>query len=162
MKNKITREKVLKAIPFSFGIIQNIADDLHVTRSAVSQFLSKPENLDLREILQHEEGRMWDYAKMNIARVLLSGDYETARWFLTHFPDGNYDALKKHKPRKISWKDEHLVNIERDAKKLRGRVYYPLLFEDRKKPGANSKMLPGRLTFPEPTDRFVVPLPLDE
>lgn len=114
----ITRENLEERIPYCYGIIQRLADDLNVTRSAVSKFLNLPENANLKEIVQAEKSRLRDYAQMTVTKRLLAGDIETAKWFLTTFtPNGN--AVKPYKPKKAKDKDYILLNIDRESSSYR-------------------------------------------
>jgi len=141
MAAKVTRAKIIRAIPYSFGILQNIADDLKVTRTAVSRFLSKPENLDLKEEIAEEEKRIFDYAKMNITQNLLTGDMETAKWFLATFGSS---SPAKYSPKKNDWKNQGMVTFERNPIQLRRGFYHRLAFIDSKRVEPDIKFLPGR------------------
>jgi len=86
MANKVTRKKVIDRIPFSFGIIQRIADDLGVTRAAVSQFVHQQENEDLIELILLEQSRIHDYARMNVFEAIVNNDLETTKWYMATYP----------------------------------------------------------------------------
>jgi len=144
MASKVTRAKILRAIPFSFGILQNIADDLRVTRTAVSRFVNLPANNDLKEFIAEESQRIYDYANMNIARTLVTGDIESAKWYLSTFPGGKKNPRKKYKPKKDDWKNQPQITFERSAQKLREGFYNRLMVADRNRQDASTKYLPGR------------------
>ncbi|MBS1492439.1 MAG: hypothetical protein JST55_02950 [Bacteroidetes bacterium] len=144
MAGKVTRAKITKAIPFSFGILQNIADDLRVTRSAVSRFINLPDNSDLKELITEEGERISDYAKMNVARNLITGDIEAAKWFLSTFPKGLKNPRRKYKSKKDDWKNQPQITFERSAQKLRQGFYNRLMIIDRTREDINPRQLPGR------------------
>lgn len=143
MEKIITREKVEERIPFCFGVVQRIADDLNVSRSAVANFLDLPENSDLKEIVKSEKKRIKDYAEMTVIKRLLGGDIETAKWYMTNFSSGKpINAPKPYKPKKAKDNDYLIVSI--DAKSIRHRefAFAALDYADGKLPGAVTKHLP--------------------
>ncbi|MBS1513461.1 MAG: hypothetical protein JSS63_00410 [Bacteroidetes bacterium] len=93
---KLTRNKIIDRIPFSFGIIQRVADDLRVSRSAVSQFINKPENRDILELLEQERTRIYDYAELNVFEAIVGSDMETTKWYLSTFPREGAVPQRKH------------------------------------------------------------------
>ena len=140
----ITREKVEERIPFCFGILQRIADDLNVTRTAVHKFLNKPENGDLSELVKSEKKRIREYAEMTIAKHLISGDIETAKWFLTAFPsNGLMKKPKVYKPKRNKNFEYILLSETTTQKDYRELSFNTLDHVDGKLPGAVTKYLPA-------------------
>jgi len=136
----ITREKVEERIPFCFGIIQRIADDLNVTRTAVSRFLSLPENKDLKDIVHDEKKRMREYAEMTVMQSLLGGCLETSKWYLTTF--GTNSSGKKLKPYKPNYKGIFSLSLKSSQEAQRGMVFPYLDYNQGTLPGAVTKYLP--------------------
>jgi predicted transcriptional regulator len=146
MNKIITREKVEERLPFCFGVLQRIADDLKVTRTAVSRFLNLPENLDLKEMVKEEKKRMREYAEMTVMRNLIAGDIETAKWFLTAFPSNG--LMKKPKPYRTKKSKNfgyYLFSDTVTAERYRGTAFAQLDFVDKELPGATTQYLMHRL-----------------
>jgi len=139
---KLTRKEVISRIPFSFGIIQRIADDLHVTRSAVSQFLYKPENSDILEMLEQEKSRIYDYAQLNIFDAIVCNDKEITKWYLATFPQGSAAPQKKYtQPKKKD--DEYILSTsEWGYSTIRQMFHKGLDRQDAYLEGANTNALP--------------------
>lgn len=139
---QLTREKVEERIPFCYGILQRIADDLEVSRTAVSKFLNQPENSDLKELVKSEKKRIREYAEMTVAKYLISGDIETAKWFLTAFPSNG--LVKKPKPYKPKKNKEGYILLNEYSPQEHIRMYsFPVLdYADGKLPNAVTKYLP--------------------
>lgn len=143
MEKIITREKVEERIPFCFGVVQRIADDLNVSRSAVANFLDLPENSDLKEIVKSEKKRIKDYAEMTVIKRLLGGDIETAKWYMTNFSSGKpINAPKPYKPKKAKDNDYLIVSINAKSERHREFAFAALDYADGKLPGAVTKHLP--------------------
>ncbi|MBN8570703.1 MAG: hypothetical protein J0M18_13840 [Ignavibacteria bacterium] len=143
MDKIITREKVEERIPFCFGVVQRIADDLNVSRSAVANFLDLTENSDLKEIVKSEKKRIKDYAEMTVIKRLLGGDIETAKWYMTNFSSGKpINAPKPYKPKKAKDNNYLIVSIEGQANRHREFCFGALDYADGKRAGANTKYLP--------------------
>lgn len=143
MDKIITRKKVEERIPFCFGVVQRIADDLNVSRSAVANFLNLPENSDLKEIVKSEKKRIKDYAEMTVIKRLLGGDIETAKWYMTNFSSGKpINAPKPYKPKKAKDNDYLIVSIEAKSERHREFAFARLDYADGKLPGAVTKHLP--------------------
>ncbi len=140
---KLTRELIEERLPFCFGLLQRIADDLDVTRTAVAKFLNLPENADLKELVKSEKKRLREYAEMTVARQLISGDIETAKWFLTAFPSNG--LMKKPKPYRPKKSKGPLISfvLEKDSIPTIRNVAFPLLdYVDATHPGATTEFLP--------------------
>ena len=138
----ITREKIEEKIPFCYGILQRLADDLNVTRAAISRFLNLPEKLDLKEMVKEEKKRIREYAEMTVMKHLISGDIETAKWFLTAFPsNGLAKKPKPYKPKK-SKQGYILLNVYTKQDHIRELSFPGLDFVDGKLPGAVTEYLP--------------------
>lgn len=127
MDKIITREKVEERIPFCFGLLQRIADDLQVTRTAVWRFVNLTENTDLKELIKEEKKRLQEYADMTIARHLLSGDLETAKWFVSlNTIAANGKKLKPYKPKKNKYYEYLLLPVDSSLKDRRHLAFSQL------------------------------------
>lgn len=138
---KLTRKKIQDRIPFSFGIIQRIADDLQVTRSAVSLFINKPENEDILEALELEKSRIHDYAQLNIFDAIIANDLETTKWYMATFPRPGSAPQRKHS---INYKNRldktsGYINGSWDYTEVRKLRHRKLDIEDGYLEGANLK-----------------------
>ena len=141
---KLTREKIEERIPFCFGVLQRIADDLNVSHTAVSQFLNKPENADLREIIRDEKKRMKEYAEMTVFKHLISGDIETAKWYLETFQKN--PERKKSRGRKRSKQNDYILLRETSTQKDYRELSFAMLdFSHASLPHAITKYLPENL-----------------
>ncbi|MBX7046226.1 MAG: hypothetical protein K1X86_10345 [Ignavibacteria bacterium] len=126
-KKIITRENIEARIPFCYGIIQRIADDLEVSHTAVCKFLNAPENADLRELIALEKNRIREYAEMTVLKHLISGDIETAKWFLSESPfEPKNKAPKPFTRRKNKFYEFILLNEKAPLKDIR-ELSFPLL-----------------------------------
>ncbi len=133
----LNRENIEERIPFCFGMIQRLADDLNVSHTAVRRFLNQPENHDLLETVKSEKKRIREYAEMTVIKRLLGGDIETAKWYLTAFPsNGARNKLKPYKPKKAKDDDYFIVSIDSHPDNYRQFSFPALDHADRKLPGS--------------------------
>lgn len=141
---KLSREKILERLPFCFGVLQRIADDLNVSHSAVSQFLKKPENADLRQLIKDEKKRMKQYAEMTVMKHLISGDIETAKWYMETFRKN--PERKKSRGRKRSKQNDYILLSETSTQQEYRELSFALLdFTDSALPHSITKFLPKNL-----------------
>ncbi|MBS1493541.1 MAG: hypothetical protein JST55_08520 [Bacteroidetes bacterium] len=139
---KLTRKEVISRVPFSFGIIQRVADDLRVTRAAVSQFIHKPENCDILEMLEQEKSRIYDYAQLNIFDAIICNDKETTKWYLATFPQNGTAPQKKYTQSKKKDDEYILSTSEWGYSSIRKMFHKGLDREDAYLEGANTNALP--------------------
>jgi predicted transcriptional regulator len=142
--SKISREKILERLPFCFGVIQRIADDLNVSHSAVSMFLKKPENADIKHLIKNEKKRMKQYAEMTVMKHLISGDIETAKWYLSTFRKN--PERKKSRGRGPGKQNDYILLSETAAQQEYRELSFALLdFTDSALPNSITKFLPENL-----------------
>ena len=138
---KLTRKEVISRIPFSFGIMQRVADDLHVTRAAVSQFIHKPENRDILEMLKQEQSRIYDYAQLNVFDAIICNDKEMTKWYLATFPQPGAIPQKKYTQNKRKDDEYILSTSEWEYSTIRKMFHQGLDRSDAYLDGANTNAL---------------------
>lgn len=79
-KNRITNQRVKEAIKGSYGIMTSIAKRAGCTRRALYYFLDKPENKDLRNIIEEEKESLLDLAENNLIKAVKSKDKNERKW----------------------------------------------------------------------------------
>lgn len=139
---KLTRKEVISRIPFSFGIMQRLADDLRVTRAAVSQFIHKPENRDILEMLEQEQSRIYDYAQLNVFDTIICNDKEMTKWYLATFPQPGAVPQKKYTQNKRKDDEYILSTSEWGYSTIRKMFHQGLDRSDAYLEGANTNALP--------------------
>ena len=77
---KINKTKFKKAMEGSGGILANIARKLNVSRSAVTQFVQKHE--DIRDLLIQEDENINDLAEAKLITKLNEGDMQAIKFRL--------------------------------------------------------------------------------
>jgi len=147
---KLTRKQVIDRIPFSFGIIQRIADDLNVTRAAVSQFINKPGNEEILRLLMLERSRIYDYAEINISDAIIGNDLETTKWYMSTFPNPNLPPVKKYKTNyanKLKTSHGYSRTLSSwEYSSVRGQFHQNIEVQDAYLEGANTKCLGDKHT----------------
>ena len=79
---KVTKEKVLKLIPTSFGIIKRMSDALGCDRQHLSTWLKKPENKELNDKFKLERNTVLDIMENNVMEAGINGDLDVSKWYL--------------------------------------------------------------------------------
>jgi len=79
-KCRISKKKVKQAISGSYGIVTSIAKRSGCTRRALYYFLDRPENKDLRSIIEEEKESLLDMAENNLITAIKSRDKNERKW----------------------------------------------------------------------------------
>ena len=79
---KLNKKKVKKAITGSGGVLSVLAEKCDVSRSAITQFLQKKRNQDVKELIEQEKERIIDLAENKLHGLINKEDFQAIKYFL--------------------------------------------------------------------------------
>jgi len=80
---KMTTEKVMKAIPGSYGIVTKVARVLKVDRTSLSEWINRDENVECLIRLREEEEVGLDEAEEVVRDFIADKDDGMTKWYLS-------------------------------------------------------------------------------
>ena len=91
-RKRISREKIIKAIPLSGGMISAICSKSGYTWSAVNEFIKADH--ELIQMVNDEEARVDDMAENTLIKKIQNNDERVAMWWLARRRKARFgDAL---------------------------------------------------------------------
>ena len=79
---KLSKKKVKNAIKGSGGVLSVLAEKCDVSRSAITQFLQKKRNQDVKELIEQEKERIIDLAENKLHGLINKEDFQAIRYYL--------------------------------------------------------------------------------
>ena len=79
---KLSKKKVKNAIKGSGGVLSVLAEKCEVSRSAITQFLQRKKNQDVKDLIEQEKERIIDLAENKLHGLINKEDFPAIRYYL--------------------------------------------------------------------------------
>ena len=79
---KLSKKKVKNAIKGSGGVLSVLAEKCDVSRSAITQFLQKEKNKNIKELIEQEKERIIDLAENKLHGLINKEDFPAIKYYL--------------------------------------------------------------------------------